>query len=84
MAIEANVDDESKLTKPDGTALTLAELKGTAGAVEFAYAGHVVKYDGESSITVDGEKHQVKQLPLHLDMNKMACCIGDTCIMWPQ
>lgn len=37
----------------------LAELKGTAGAVEFAYAGHVVKYDGESSITVDGEKHQV-------------------------
>jgi hypothetical protein len=43
----------------------LAELKAVDGAIEFVYSGHAIKYDGASSIAINGEAHPVSVLRIN-------------------
>lgn len=40
--------------------------------------------EGKVSITLNGEVTEEFDHPLHLNINPMAVCIGEACVMWPD
>eukprot|EP01127_Copromyxa_protea_P011639 TRINITY_DN2945_c0_g1_i1.p1 TRINITY_DN2945_c0_g1~~TRINITY_DN2945_c0_g1_i1.p1 ORF type:complete len:985 (-),score=260.09 TRINITY_DN2945_c0_g1_i1:40-2730(-) len=71
----------------DGKQVAPEELQKWAGSSFNIVAGENVlsfKNQGDSvELTINGAVTEVLSGNVHLDMNPMACCIGEACIMWP-
>ena len=60
------------------------------GTLTFEWDGHTISVGPSTigtdvTVTLNNDKAQPVSDPMsiHLDLSKMACCIGDACLMWP-
>lgn len=72
----------------DGNAVTVADLQGNYGGKDFTlkFGDHEMAFasaGGDAvSLTINGKTSESLNGAVHLNLNDMAVCIGDKCLMW--
>eukprot|EP00041_Stephanoeca_diplocostata_P005331 m.59725 g.59725 ORF g.59725 m.59725 type:complete len:95 (-) comp15715_c0_seq2:453-737(-) len=83
------VSNESDLTvHVDGALSSLETLRTVVtGLVELSFMGHTVVLSSEGTGSVKVTINRIDQgtckTPIHINLNPMAVCLGDRCVMWP-
>lgn len=84
--------DEFEASLPltmNGETVTAAQIISMAGQNftlevgdnEIAFEG---SGNGNVTITINTNMKEVAHSPLHINLSKMAVCVGDKCVMWPK
>ena len=88
MQLELNAEPSMALTL-GGEPATVEEIKAAVASAAgsellIGYGDHTLSLV-DNELTINGaETVTIDSSAMHLDLNEMACCVGDKCLMWPS